>query len=173
MWIILCHSRSSLAYSPSFSSTIDQTLPCLAFLALSTLSSLYPILLLPLLILLLLHPPSPASQKIDPSPPPPSTSQALKLAATYVAMLASLILGERAWLGGWEGVFKGAKVILTISDLTPNVGLSWYFFTEMFDHFRTFFTGVFQVRLLPLLLSFPAPLQKLTRPSFGARDRCT
>lgn len=34
---------------------------------------------------------------------------------------------------------------LSVSDLTPNVGLSWYFFTEMFDHFRKFFTGVFQV----------------------------
>lgn len=36
---------------------------------------------------------------------------------------------------------------LNIDDLTPNVGLSWYFFTEMFDHFRPFFTMVFQVRL--------------------------
>ena len=30
-------------------------------------------------------------------------------------------------------------------DLTPNVGMWWYFFTEMFDHFRPFFLGVFQV----------------------------
>lgn len=34
---------------------------------------------------------------------------------------------------------------LTVSDLTPNVGMWWYFFTEMFDHFRGFFLGVFQV----------------------------
>lgn len=34
---------------------------------------------------------------------------------------------------------------LTVSDLTPNVGLNWYFFTEMFDHFRSFFVGTFQV----------------------------
>jgi len=33
---------------------------------------------------------------------------------------------------------------LSVSDLTPNVGLNWYFFTEMFDHFRTFFVGAFQ-----------------------------
>jgi phosphatidylinositol glycan class U len=32
-----------------------------------------------------------------------------------------------------------------VSDLTPNVGMWWYFFTEMFDHFRLFFLGVFQV----------------------------
>jgi len=31
------------------------------------------------------------------------------------------------------------------SDLTPNVGMWWYFVTEMFDHFRPFFVGVFHV----------------------------
>ncbi len=32
---------------------------------------------------------------------------------------------------------------LTLPDLTPNPGLWWYFFTEMFDHFRPFFLMVF------------------------------
>jgi hypothetical protein len=32
-----------------------------------------------------------------------------------------------------------------VSDLTPNVGMWWYFVTEMFDHFRPFFLGVFHV----------------------------
>ncbi len=34
---------------------------------------------------------------------------------------------------------------LKVPDLIPNLGLFWYFFTEMFDHFRTFFTFVFQI----------------------------
>jgi len=34
---------------------------------------------------------------------------------------------------------------LTLPDLTPNPGLWWYFFTEMFDHFRPFFLMVFSV----------------------------
>ena len=34
---------------------------------------------------------------------------------------------------------------LKVPDLVPNLGLFWYFFTEMFDHFRTFFTFVFQI----------------------------
>ena len=38
---------------------------------------------------------------------------------------------------------------LTLPDLTPNPGLWWYFFTEMFDHFRPFFLMVFSVRLMP------------------------
>ena len=34
---------------------------------------------------------------------------------------------------------------LQVSDLTPNMGLFWYFFTEMFEHFRMFFLWVFQL----------------------------
>jgi hypothetical protein len=30
-----------------------------------------------------------------------------------------------------------------VGDHTPNVGLFWYFFTEMFEHFRLFFVCVF------------------------------
>ena len=38
---------------------------------------------------------------------------------------------------------------LTLPDLTPNPGLWWYFFTEIFDHFRPFFLMVFSVGLVP------------------------
>lgn len=34
---------------------------------------------------------------------------------------------------------------LSVPDLTPNMGVFWYFFTEMFEHFRTFFICVFQI----------------------------
>src|SRR6266850_2601185 len=36
-----------------------------------------------------------------------------------------------------------------LPDLTPNPGLWWYFFTEMFDHFRPFFLMVFSVSAPP------------------------
>ncbi len=32
-----------------------------------------------------------------------------------------------------------------LPDLTPNPGLWWYFFTEMFEHFRPFYLIVFSV----------------------------
>lgn len=41
-----------------------------------------------------------------------------------------------------------------LSDLTPNVGLFWYFFIEMFDQFRAFFLVVFQLHAF----IFAAPL---------------
>ena len=42
-------------------------------------------------------------------------------------------------------------------DLQPNIGLFWYFFTEMFEHFRSLFLYTFQMNatvlyLLPLSL---------------------
>lgn len=44
---------------------------------------------------------------------------------------------------------------LNIPDLRPNVGLFWYFFTEMFEHFRTLFVCAFQ---LNASLLYVAPL---------------
>jgi len=35
---------------------------------------------------------------------------------------------------------------LLLPELTPNPGLWWYFFTEMFDYFRPFFLMAFSVR---------------------------
>lgn len=37
---------------------------------------------------------------------------------------------------------------LTVPDLRPNVGLFWYFFTEMFEHFRPLFVCAFQINAL-------------------------
>lgn len=37
--------------------------------------------------------------------------------------------------------------ILKVPDLIPNLGVFWYFFTEMFEHFRLFFTYVFQINV--------------------------
>lgn len=36
---------------------------------------------------------------------------------------------------------------LSVPDLTPNIGLFWYFFAEMFEHFRLFFLCVFQINV--------------------------
>lgn len=43
-------------------------------------------------------------------------------------------------------------------DLTPNIGLWWYFFIEIFDHFRDFFLLAFNVHAasysLPLTIKY-------------------
>jgi GPI transamidase subunit PIG-U len=37
--------------------------------------------------------------------------------------------------------------VLAVTDLTPNLGLFWYLFTEVFDHFQPFYLFVYQVRV--------------------------
>jgi len=53
---------------------------------------------------------------------------------------------------------------LTLPDLTPNSGLWWYFFTEMFDHFRPFFLMVFSVHLLIYVVPICLKFQYVSRP---------
>lgn len=56
---------------------------------------------------------------------------------TYIS--CSLVDFSSDWIGGTY-IFQ-----LSVTDLTPNVGVFWYFFTEMFDHFREFFLWTFQI----------------------------
>ncbi|KAI9680396.1 MAG: hypothetical protein M1829_001282 [Trizodia sp. TS-e1964] len=65
--------------------------------------------------------------------------------------------------GSWEFLFSTYGVQLLLPDLTPNVGLWWYFFIEMFDSFREFFLGVFWLHLASYIggLSFRVRRQPL------------
>jgi phosphatidylinositol glycan class U len=49
--------------------------------------------------------------------------------------------------GSWEFLASTYGFQLLLPDLTPNVGLWWYFFIEMFDSFRQFFLAVFWLHL--------------------------
>ncbi len=42
---------------------------------------------------------------------------------------------------------------LNVPDLKPNIGLFWYFFTEMFEHFRPLFLCSFQINATILYLT--------------------
>jgi len=66
--------------------------------------------------------------------------------------ISSVVAEGTSWMGQtWGATF-------TLPDLTPNPGVWWYFFTEMFDHFRPFFLMVFSVHLLlyvaPICIKF-------------------
>ncbi|KAK3309498.1 GPI transamidase subunit PIG-U [Chaetomium strumarium] len=114
-----------------------------AMVALSFASylSMYPLLLLPPLILLC----------YDRQRPERATKSGLKFSATCVSVVAGVLalLFQMSYLitGSWEFLPSTYGVQLTLSDLTPNVGLWWYFFIEMFDSFRSFFLAVFWLHL--------------------------
>lgn len=104
--------------------------------------SMYPILLLPPLVLL----------AFDRQPAKRGKQPAAKFATTCVLTFAgclSVLLGMSFVLTGnsWQFLERTYGIQLTLSDLTPNVGLWWYFFIEMFDSFRAFFLAVFWLHL--------------------------
>ncbi|CAH8599419.1 unnamed protein product [Heterobilharzia americana] len=41
---------------------------------------------------------------------------------------------------------------LTVADCTPQMGIYWYMFVEMFEHFREFFTWIFQLLIFTIVV---------------------
>lgn len=81
--------------------------------------------------------------------PPWTLGLSTLLLSGGLALGNSYMFGN-AWMMRTWGIMQVtrrgcADARLGVSDLTPNVGMWWYFFTEMFDHFRPFFVGVFYV----------------------------
>ena len=68
---------------------------------------------------------------------------------TFVLSLTVLICLSYLVTGcSWEFLASTYGNHLLLVDLTPNIGLWWYFFIEMFDSFREFFLGVFWLHLV-------------------------
>ena len=90
----------------------------------------------------------------------------LNLALTYLSALAFLLILSRMTLTpSWSFVPSVYLTPLQLPDLTPNSGLWWYFFTEMFDAFRAFFLGVFWLHML----AYSAPFSlRFTRQPLAA-----
>ncbi|KAI1502931.1 GPI transamidase subunit PIG-U [Biscogniauxia marginata] len=117
--------------------------PFTSMLALSFAAylSMYPILLLPPLILLAYdrqHAGNTASSLL------PFAGKCIAAVSFCMAVLFSV---SYLITGSWEFIPSTYGIQLTLTDLTPNVGLWWYFFIEMFDSFRSFFLGVFWLHL--------------------------
>ncbi|XP_055639754.1 phosphatidylinositol glycan anchor biosynthesis class U protein [Toxorhynchites rutilus septentrionalis] len=84
-------------------------------------------------------------------------NKTLSIIATCLTfLLAFLAVNGAAFgiIGDWSFLDATYGFILNSRDLQPNIGLFWYFFTEMFDHFRTLFLCTFQINATVLYL-FP------------------
>jgi GPI-anchor transamidase subunit U len=112
-------------------------------LAMASYLSMYPILLFPPLALLCWDR---AIQQSD---------KKLSGLTIFINLTASLFacINGLLWLsfivmgGSWEFLSATYRFHLSVPDLTPNVGLWWYFFIEIFDSFREFFLGTFWLHL--------------------------
>jgi phosphatidylinositol glycan class U len=121
-------------------------------LALGSYLSMYPALLLPPILLMVLH----RRQKA------PKSSVVTTSIISFVAALAALLSTTPILSSGSFGDFLSSCYgpQITVPDLTPNVGLWWYFFIEIFDPFRDFFIGVFWLHLVGYVGGITFRLQK-------------
>ncbi|XP_071538949.1 phosphatidylinositol glycan anchor biosynthesis class U protein [Panulirus ornatus] len=81
-----------------------------------------------------------------------STSSLMKPLMSFIVSLGLLMVISAEISGGWEFLEATYGFILAAPDLTPNIGLFWYFFTEMFEHFRLFFLATFQINAFVYVL---------------------
>jgi len=127
----ILHAISKAVVGASFSSMLA--------IGFASYLSMYPLLLLPPLILL-------------------CYDRSLKQGKSIIGFVVGNILAVGGSIygllqmssmitGSWEFLSSTYGVQLLLPDLTPNVGLWWYFFIEMFDSFRNFFLGVFWLHL--------------------------
>ncbi|KAF2357009.1 GPI transamidase subunit PIG-U [Trinorchestia longiramus] len=134
-----------------------------ALVALATYQVVYPVVVLvPGLIALYQYHADPYHRNCASAPPIPDSyeERQQKLASGHCvrvlgrslaasgAAAALLLLVSAEIAGGWHFIHATYGFILSAPDLTPNIGLFWYFFTEMFEHFRLFFLAVFQLNAL-------------------------
>ncbi|KAI9596477.1 GPI transamidase subunit PIG-U [Syncephalis fuscata] len=142
--VLSCLARSTLGFAHlSLLSSIGLAMQgngvaAIASLAFASYLDFYPIMLLPAIMLLI--------SKTRPNAP-------IKILFSwytilFIAWSLLLLLSSRILMGSWEFLETTYGVILKVPDLTPNVGLFWYYFMEMFDHFRAFFLVVFQMNAL-------------------------
>ncbi|KAL7595165.1 hypothetical protein Lser_V15G30422 [Lactuca serriola] len=84
--------------------------------------------------------------------------------AFYVLILCGISLKDYSSLG--EMFKRTYGFILSVEDLSPNIGVLWYFFAEVFDFFRNFFLMVFHINILFMVL--PLAIRLHHRPCFLA-----
>jgi len=118
-------------------------------LALATYQSLYPALLLLPLIL----------QTTKDEAKGSFLRESLRIVFLFSLSLSLLLVASAEIVGDWSFLAATYGFILSVPELSPNMGIFWYFFTEMFDHFRLFFVWTFQLNLVmylaPLAIRFP------------------
>ena len=140
-------------------------------LALASYTSLHPVLLLPPIGLLCYDqicktstPPATKDGKAVQSTKTTTTNPTplaftLSLLTPFIATTALLLVLSRALLPSFTFLHSLYLTPLSLPDLTPNPGLWWYFFTEMFDAFRSFFLGVFWLHMLAYSVPFTVRLR--------------
>jgi len=155
--VLTCLGRPTSMFSSTFI-LLATSKACSGFsvssavaLALAAYNSLHPALLLPPLILLSYDQTVVRRQKATNAASVNGSSSLATFTIRHVlafTLTTGLLLGlSYAMTQSWTFLQAVYGTRLLLPDLTPNVGLWWYFFIEMFDSFRSFFLGVFWLHM--------------------------
>ncbi|KAH9843258.1 Phosphatidylinositol glycan anchor biosynthesis class U protein [Teratosphaeria destructans] len=155
-----------------------QGIPAMFALAIASYISLHPLLLLPPICMLCFdrvsqsqaptsrpewaktaignadQPKAGTKVSLDQRSRPQPLPVIIQLLVAFVAFAGFLIGLSRLLLPSWKFLASVYMTPLVVTDLTPNPGLWWYFFVEMFDAFREFFLGVFWLHMLSYSIPF-------------------
>ncbi|CAD7000642.1 unnamed protein product [Ceratitis capitata] len=115
-------------------------LPCIVCLALETMRNLYPIVLIAPVILVFTQ----RSKN--------TFTSSISILALFASACFAITGFNYALINSWSFLDATLGFIFFYRDLQPNIGLFWYFFTEMFEHFRTMFLITFQMNATVLYL---------------------
>jgi GPI-anchor transamidase subunit U len=128
------------------------TIQAMVALAFGAYLSMYPGLLLPPVLILFYR---------FNSKEKPTSNSVVTNVGFFLGALAGFIASTALITGNvWEFVRSCYGFQLTVPDLTPNVGLWWYFQIEIFDPFREFFIGLFWLHLAGYVGGFSFRLNK-------------
>lgn len=83
--------------------------------------------------------------------------------ATFL-LISILVMISKSITGSYDFFSSTYYFLLSVPDFTPNIGLFWYFFAEMFDQFREFFLWTFQIN--SFVYSIPLSLTLKDNPNF-------
>lgn len=136
-------------------------------LACASYFSLYPILLFPPLVLLCYD--RKKTRQITNKKESDDTARTVKFSAQHLGVFAIgvlTLLVASYFISGcsWSFIPATYGAQLLVADLTPNVGLWWYFLIEIFDSFREFFIGAFWLQLVGYVCALTIRLR--TQPLF-------
>lgn len=144
--IVACLGRSTTAFTnaaivQAISSAVQgRAVHTTLALALAAYLSMYPVLLLPPLLLLCWDRSTPSGKS--------ATYFIAQSLGQFMSGVAALLFSTPLILGNaWTFAEATYGAQFSVPDLTPNIGLWWYFFIEIFDSFRNYYIGVFWLHI--------------------------
>ncbi|GAA5800984.1 hypothetical protein HPULCUR_006424 [Helicostylum pulchrum] len=156
--ILSCVSRSTLLFTnlsivlALLSGLKGRSKPAMFWIALASYLSFYPTMLLPALLLVL------------------DDKKNVYSVGSFAGWISILFGFSRLFTGSWDFINSTYGTIIFVTDLTPNVGMFWYFFIEIFDQFRSFFMVVFQFHTF--IFTAPICIKLRNQPIFAITVLC-